>query len=88
MLEKSTTEEKTDLSKDAETSKEILAFPNEIAKDMAWSPEADMLMQINETLSELNNAAISIANSVNAIRELFVQAAELAGEHIAKMDAK
>jgi hypothetical protein len=71
----------------ASNSRELLAFPTEVPED-GWSSEADMLMQINETLNEINDAIIVLTNGITQMATVMAQAAEAAGEYIARLESE
>lgn len=66
----------------AKSYKECLAFPDEIPDDCVWTPEADMLMQINESVLELNETLVSVDNTLAKILKLFENAADAAASYI------
>jgi hypothetical protein len=42
------------------TSKDCLAYPEEISKEISWTPEADKLLQICETILNLNEDIVQL----------------------------
>jgi hypothetical protein len=70
------------------TSKDCLAYAEEIPKDVCWTPEADMLMQINESIQNMNENIVKMCEIQAGILSFLGQAAEAFAAYIEKQSVE
>jgi hypothetical protein len=66
------------------TSKDCLAYPEEISKEFGWTPEADMLLQISESIQTMNENVVKLCEIQSGILTFLGQAGEAIAAYIEK----